>query len=77
MITDPIPREADLREEYLRSDALRSIKLPELDPIRPFVKQIEVALKEENRKQIATASNKIAALVAQCFATTTPKVRIL
>src|SRR5271155_3713759 len=77
MITDRIPKESALKQEYLKSDSLRTIVLPPLEPIRPYVKQMEENLAQENRKQVVLACNGIAGIVATSFQTKAPKVRIL
>jgi hypothetical protein len=77
MITDQMPREAVLKAEYLRSDSIRTLILPPLESVRPYIKQMEEALSQENRKKVAIACNGIAGIVSSSFETCPPKVRIL
>lgn len=51
MKTDDVPRNRE-KEEYLRSDALRTMRLPPAEPLRSYALQLKEALPEEDRKLI-------------------------
>ena len=77
MLTDKIPRKATLKDEYRRSDELRTIALPALESLRPQALIMERALAEENKKDLQAAANRIATTVASSFAVAVPGVRVL
>jgi len=77
MITDVMPSESDEREEYIRSEAMGTIALPPAESVRALAKQLEQALKAENKKQIQALCNQIAEHVSESFGVAPPKVRVL
>ena len=77
MLTDKAPRQAEMKEEYLRSDDLRSILLPPVEPLRTLSGQLEQALKSENKTDIRRISNQIARSFSQSVGIPAPPVSIL
>jgi hypothetical protein len=77
MITDRPPRKSDLKTEYSRSDAMKTLLLPREEPLRQMADRIEKALKVEDRKVIQSASNDLAVFVAEHFGVEPPTVKIL
>jgi hypothetical protein len=77
MITDKPPRKALNKQEYLRSDDLRTLELPPLEPLRACSLQLEEALANESQSDVRRASNAIAESVAAAFKIAAPKVRVL
>ena len=77
MITDIPPKKPGERQEYLRSEAMVTIKLPAPEPFRLLAKQLEEAMDSEDRKRIQTICNAIAKQVSESFAVPPPKVRVL
>ena len=47
MITDPIPRKASYREEFVRSDRLAALVVPGNDRLKAIAERIEAAMKRE------------------------------
>jgi hypothetical protein len=45
---------------YRQSDAIKSIRLPEPEPLRPIAQAIEGALKQEQQRVVQTLSQRIA-----------------
>ena len=77
MITDQIPDDSQEKDEYLRSDVMRTMPLPAPEPARLLSAQLEVAMKAENRREIERLCNAIASYVSESFAIAAPKVKIL
>jgi hypothetical protein len=77
MITDKPPRKVSLKEEYLRSEELRSLQLPPAEPLRAYAKQLEQALKSEQRRDIEVACNALATAISASFKVKPPVVKVL
>ncbi|HEY9774213.1 MAG TPA: hypothetical protein V6C81_10480 [Planktothrix sp.] len=77
MITDKPPRKIADKEEYARSDAMKSLLLPAEVRLQQCAKEIELLLKCEDRKKIETASNELGAIVAACYGVKCPTVKVL
>jgi hypothetical protein len=77
MITDLPPRDPTERQEYLRSEAMLTIKLPPAEPLRSVAKDLEAAMTSEDRKKIQSTCNVIAKHVSESFDVQSPKVRVL
>jgi len=60
MITDSVPKRKSRLEEYMLSDSMASLLLPPADELNALASAIEIALKEENRKEIEKHCNAIA-----------------
>lgn len=77
MNTDRPPRKPSFKEEYSRSDELRTISLPPEDPLRTCAAQLEQALANEDKRAVQLLSNEISALVCKSFGVPAAPVRIL
>ena len=77
MITDKPPRKQAYKDEYLRSESLRSIPLPPAEPLRKHATHIEVAMEHEDRREIELACNALAQRVCKSFGVAPPKVKVL
>ncbi|HEY9719321.1 MAG TPA: hypothetical protein V6C69_17725 [Trichormus sp.] len=66
-----------MRQEYERSDENRSIDLPDLTQLRGYSQQLQLALAQENKREIEKLCNAIASEVSTFFEIAAPKVRIL
>ncbi len=77
MITDPVPRSADRRAEYLKSDALRTLELPPASTLRALADQIESALADEDRALATRACATFATEVALALGVAPPPVAVL
>lgn len=77
MNTEKIPRKASLKEEYLRSDNLKTIQLPPEEPIRSYARELQAALAQEDRKLVQAASNAIGQILNETFQTPSSPVRVL
>lgn len=77
MNTDLVPRKSERKEEYIRSDSMREIVLPPPEPVRTYARELQVALAAEDKKEVESACNAIAALVAEAFKVPVPPVKVL
>lgn len=77
MITDSLPADPEEKNQYLRSDALLAIELPPAAPLVDLSRQLEVAMKAEDRKEIQRLCNAISAGVSQSFGVKAAKVKVL
>lgn len=77
MHTERIPRKADLKSEFLRSEAMCTLSLPPAAPLRELAAELEVCMKSEDKKNIQRICNSIAIHVCEHFDVAPPTVRIL
>jgi hypothetical protein len=77
MNTDSIPKTKDLKEEYFRSDGMSTFALPEPEPARTHVRQLQQALAAENRAQVQKAANAVASILASTFQIPLSPVKVL
>ncbi len=77
MITDKPPKRNPNKDEYLRSDRLRTIALPPAEPLRSHAMKLEEALARENRKEVELASSKLADAVTTALSVQAPPVKVL
>lgn len=77
MITDKVPRKAALKLEYLRSDEMRVIQLPSVEPIRTQARLLEAALSNDSRTEVKKTTSALATTLAAAFNVAAPSVRIL
>lgn len=77
MNTDKIPRKAELKAEYKKSELLREIILPPALPLIDLGGKLAVSLKEENKKEVQKIANEISAIVADTYYIDPAPVKIL
>lgn len=77
MHTDKIPKSTQKKQEYLRSDQMRKIKLPQAQSTRGHALQIKQALLEEDLKAATLSCNALAAELAKTYKIEAPRVRVL
>ena len=77
MITDRPPRKSELKDEYARSEQMAISQLPPPEPLRQLSRELEAAMRQEDRREIERICNEIAASVAAAFAVKAPKVKVL
>jgi hypothetical protein len=75
--TDSIPKLAVDKEEYSRSDLLRTIHVPGPEPFRALAIQLKEALASENRKELQLVCNALARELADFYKVAPPPVKIL
>lgn len=77
MNTDNIPRKKSEKEEYFRSDEIKTIVLPPIEPMRSLASELETWLKSEEKKEVQSAANGIAREFCTCFDIPNSSVRVL
>ena len=77
MITDSIPKIVNEKEEYFRSDGIKTLLLPPEEPSRTLAKQLEMALKADDKKAVQRTSTAIAVAFSEALQIQTPKVKVL
>jgi hypothetical protein len=77
MITDRPPRKAEYKEEFARSESMRTIPLPPAEPLRRLAAELEQAMKKEDRAAIQKICGRIAEQVCLSFGVAPPTVRVL
>jgi hypothetical protein len=78
MYTDRPPRSAKARREFERSDALdRLVILPDGHELQSRAALLEEALAEEDARRVRLEAYSILTLLAQTYAVSRPKLRVL
>ena len=78
MLTDPPPRSAKARREFERSDSLdRLAFLPDGHELQSRAALLEEALAEEDARRVRVEAYSILSLLAQTYAVSRPKLRVL
>jgi hypothetical protein len=77
VITDKLPRRVALKDEYRRSDAMKTLVLPPAGKLRQYARELEEALQREERRDIEEVCNAIADAVSVSFDVEAPTVRVL
>jgi hypothetical protein len=77
MVTDPIPRLAQLRSEYEKSDAMSRLALPDDDRLLIAARCIEEALATEEVTPVRKACGMFLASAAEFYGVAVPAVRVL
>src|SRR5207237_508750 len=77
MITDRLPRKAEYKDEYARSEAMVDMDLPPADSLRQLSRDLEQAMKNEDRKLIEKICKAIAVEISVFFCVAPPTVRVL
>jgi len=77
MITDKLPQNSVLKDEYLHSEAMVTLNLPSAEPLRRMADQLKAAMAREDRHEIQSLCNAITNYVSESFNVTAAKVRVL
>src|SRR5579871_892449 len=77
MVTDPIPRLAQLRSEYEKSDAMSRLALPDDDRLLIAARCIEEALATEEVTPVRKACGMFLASAAEFYGVAVPAFRVL
>jgi len=77
MVTDGVPKPAQLRAEYVRSDKTRGLELPGDDRFLRAARGIEDALVMEEAAPVRTACVEFLRLAAEYYEVSMPQVRVL
>jgi hypothetical protein len=77
MQTDTIPRKAEKKEEYLRSDALGTIHLPPGQPLRTLALKLKDALAREDKKEVQAVCAAMLRELSAYYGVKSPTISIL
>lgn len=77
MHTDRIPRDKSEKDEYIRSDAMRSIKLPPAEPARTQALKVKEALAADDKKLLQAACKELLETLATAYGVASPKIKVL
>ena len=77
MITDPVPRRADLRRQYEASDAQPRLPLPAAEPVQILTAALGEALATEQRPRVKQAGTALLAFLAMAYDVPAPKLTVL
>jgi hypothetical protein len=77
MHTDTIPRKAEKKEEYLRSDSMCAIHLPPEEPLRAHALKLKVALAGEDKKEVQAVCKAMLKELSLYYGVKPPTITIL
>jgi len=77
MQTEKLPRAREQKNEYSRSDLLRSVALPPEEPLRSYALQLKEGLASEDRKAALVASRLLLYGLSDFYEVKRPTVKIL
>ncbi|HEY5283491.1 MAG TPA: hypothetical protein VIM14_11945 [Polyangia bacterium] len=77
MITDPIPRVANLRRQFEESDAKPHLALPPAEPLQKLASSLADALATEERPKVKKAGLDLLTFLATTYQVTPPKLSVL
>jgi hypothetical protein len=77
MITDPLPRTADERRQYARSDAVLTVPVPEAEELQGLASDLELALQGGEVEPVQLAGDALIALLARFYGTPVPPLTVL
>ena len=77
MITDRLPRNKALIEEFHASDRLLTLEVPADDRLRRQAKSIEAAMKADRRSDLKAACTEFLRMAADFYLVPTPEIRVL
>lgn len=77
MHTDTIPKKNIDNAEYMRSDELRTITLPDGKTLRDLAAHLKEAMKTDDRKAVHTASLALLTELSHAFEIEPPPVKVL
>ncbi len=77
MQTDKVPKKSAEKDQYLRSDAMRNIKLPPAEPARTIALKIKQALANDDRKGLQTACKEMLIALSAAYDVAPPTVKVL
>jgi hypothetical protein len=75
--TDTIPKKAQEKEEYWRSDAMRSISVPAPEPLQSLSVSLKLALAAEDKRQVQVLCSAMIRELSNFYEVETPKIKIL
>ncbi len=77
MHTDRMPKAEAKKAEFLRSEALHTLQLPDSEPVRSLALELKESLAADDRKAVQAASSEIISVLSNSYKVATPAVKIL
>jgi hypothetical protein len=77
MVTDRPPRQRILLDQFLQSDQMESLEIPEDDRFRSPAREIEVTMKAGRTASVQAACTEFLAAAADFYAVPQPQLRVL
>ncbi len=77
MQTDTIPKKSGERDEYWRSDGMRTITVPPPEPLQSLAVSLKGALAAEDKKQVQILCTSMLREMSAFYEVETPKIKIL
>lgn len=77
MHTDKVPKKANTKEQYLRSDSMRSIGLPPEEPARTIALRVKKALADANKKELQIACKDLLDALSAAYNVKPPGIKVL
>lgn len=77
MNTEKPPRKPPEREEYVRSDALKTIQLPPAEPFRSYALRLKDALARDDKKEVQSVCKALIDDLSDAYGVTRPTVKVL
>jgi hypothetical protein len=77
MLTDRLPRNAALREQFLESDELCDLKVPADDRLRAPANAIDLAMKSGRNSAVREACAEFLRVASEFYQVPEPRVRVL
>lgn len=77
MNTEKPPRKPIEKEEYNRSDAMKTIQLPPEEPFRGLALRLKAALAEDNKKEVQSVCTQLINELSDAYSVERPTVKIL
>lgn len=77
MHTEKVPRTTPRKQEYLRSDSMRTIHLPPAEPARSLAAELKIALATDDCNKVQVASKALIDALSVGYNVKTPAVKVL
>jgi hypothetical protein len=77
MQTDKVPKKPATKDQYLRSDSMRSIALPPAEPSRTIALKIKQALANDDRKELQIACKELLHALSTAYNVKPPGIKVL
>ena len=77
MKTDTLPRKAEKKDEYWRSDAMATIALPPAEPIRSLAVRLKNGLAIEDKREVQTVCTAMLRELSSFYEVKSPTIKIL
>ncbi len=77
MNTEKPPRKSVEKDEYIRSDALKTIQLPPAEPFRSYALRLKESLKLDDKKEVQNVCKLLIDELSVAYSVAKPTVKVL